>query len=291
MSQSLFTTHEFKIKANFNQTIYLIPFGDIHRFARLCDVQGWLNFLKWSKEQLEKSKDIYFLGMGDYDDFGSDSERFAFQSAKLHDETKEAIDEVNEKRVQKMADELLFMRDRVIGMHEGNHHWLFPSGMTNGMILARVLNAKYLGGAAMIRLSIELPSNKKYKVDIFTAHGYGGGRTHGADLSTVEKMGLTAEADIYLSGHSHRKWACLLNKLVLTRSGTHVRTKTKKILLARTGTFLEAYRNGEKSYVVPMALPPTDRGVVKIMLTPKRNFWTENGKEKDEVHIDIHASI
>ena len=68
----IFTIHEFEIPiSSFNEPIYLIPFGDVHRSAPLCHTEKWLEFLDWAKNK----KRCYFLGMGDYDDLASASER------------------------------------------------------------------------------------------------------------------------------------------------------------------------------------------------------------------------
>jgi len=61
----------------------------------------------------------------------------------------------------------------------------------------------------------------------------------------------------------------------------------KKILLARTGSFLKGYEPEEDSYVAAAGLQPSNLGVVKIELTPKRTFYLK----KSRFYIDIHASI
>jgi hypothetical protein len=66
-----------------------------------------------------------------------------------------------------------------------------------------------------------------------------------------------------------------------------VKLKQRKVLLARTGSFLKGYVPGHASYVADCAMSPTDLGVIKIELTPRR----KSHEKREEYHIDIHASV
>jgi hypothetical protein len=58
-------------------------------------------------------------------------------------------------------------------------------------------------------------------------------------------------------------------------------------LIIRTGGFLKGYEPNASSYIADGAMNPTDLGVVKIEMTPRRD--TADGN--DEYYIDLHASI
>jgi hypothetical protein len=100
-----------------------------------------------------------------------------------------------------------------------------------------------------------------------------------------------AEADIFLSGHDHKKWVAMKTRLALSSSGVDVGLNQRKILFCRTGSFLKGYEPDEPSYVAAGGLTPTDLGVVKIELTPKRKTKKEPGVRHDTFYVDIHASI
>ena len=101
-------------------------------------------------------------------------------------------------------------------------------------------------------------------------------------------MGESAAADIFLMGHDHKKSVAMTTKLELTQGGNNnIKLHHKKQLYARTGSFLKGYEDGKISYVADGAMSPTDLGVVKIELTPRRDC--KNGE--DYTYIDIHASI
>jgi hypothetical protein len=74
---------------------------------------------------------------------------------------------------------------------------------------------------------------------------------------------------------------------VLKQSGDSVRLSHRKVLLARTGSFLKGYVPGKVSYVTDRLLNPTNLGVIKIEVTPKRG----DGKGYDCDELDIHGSL
>lgn len=282
----IFTVHNFEIEfEELNEPIYLFPFGDIHRSAPLCDVERWIEFNEWAATK----KNAYFLGMGDYEDFLSTSERTAIKNSGLHDSTLITLDDLAEDHIQRFYNETYYMKDKIIGYIEGNHYYQFDAGFTSTQRLAHLMGTKYLGVSSFIRLSFKKKEWERSRgcIDIWAHHGKGNGRKAGTSLNKVEDMILSANADIYLMGHDHKKSCAYVSSLELTSSKGGVKLKQKKRLLARTGSFLKGYVEDKASYVADMALNPTDLGVVKIELTPKRNR-----KEGDEsFYIDIHTSI
>jgi hypothetical protein len=283
----IFTIHKFIIEFDkFNEPIYLFPFGDIHRSAPNCDTDRYLEFLDWARHK----KRAYFLGMGDYDDFASSSERLILGDKRLHESSLTTLDGLYETHTIRFYNEIKFMKDRLIGLIEGNHYGEFQSGFTTTQYLAQKIGCKYLGVSSFIRLIFKSKTNHSgaYSLDIWAHHGKGGSRKVGGSLNRVEDMLLAANADIYLMGHDHRKSCSYVPTMELSSGGAkNIYLHQKKKLIGRTGSFLKGYVPEKKSYVADMALNPTDLGVLKIELTPRRKLL--NGK--DSVYIDIHTSI
>lgn len=278
-SDSIFTIHKFTIPVTeLNEPIYLIPFGDMHRFAPLCDVPKWLEFLIWAKHK----KNAYFIGMGDYDDLASFSERKALLHASLHESTQQTLDDIYQERVRKLVKEIWFMKDKIIGLIEGNHFGALQSGMTTTQMMCDKLKCKYLGVSSFIRLSFPY-GHKHASIDIWCHHGRGASRLAGGSINAVEQMTGLGEAQIYLMGHDHRKSIAMKSRLYLADD----RLRQKKILLGRTGSFLLGYVDNQPSYVARGAMTPCDLGVIKIELTPRRN----EKKGEDDYYIDIHSSL
>jgi len=282
LTTGIFTTQYFEIPiTKINEPIYLIPFGDIHRSSPMCHEDKFLEFLDWAKSK----KRAYFLGMGDYDDMASTSERAILTDKKLHDSSLQTLEKLYLSHTSRFAKELKFMKGKIIGLLEGNHYAEFQNGTTSTQKLAEMLECRYLGVSSFIRLSFRYV-NMKSSIDIWAHHGKGASRLIGGSLNKVQQMGEAAEADIYLMGHDHKKTVGLVTKLVLKSGRGELKLHHKKQLYARTGSFLKGYENDKVSYVADAALSPTDLGVVKIELTPRRPR-----KSTDSLYVDIHASI
>lgn len=280
----IFEIHEFSIPfTKFGDPVYLIPFGDIHRSAPLCHEEKWLEFLEWARVK----KNAYFLGMGDYDDLASASERMILMDRKLHESTRDTIEDLYRKFTDRFAKEIGFMKGRIVGLIEGNHFGEFQNGTTTTQRLAEKLNCKYLGASSFVRLKLSEPGRGRVvKVDVWAHHGMGAARLIGGSLNRVQQMLEAAEADVYLMGHDHKKSVGMVSRLELKEGYGKLRLHHGKKVFARTGSFLKGYEPGKKSYIVDKAMNPTDLGVVKIELTPRRER-----SNTDFTYVDIHASI
>jgi hypothetical protein len=161
--------------------------------------------------------------------------------------------------------------------------------MTTTQWLADKMECKYLGCSTLTRLVLRKKGrDTTQKIDVFAHHGKGAARLVGGSLNKVENMIEAANADIYLMGHDHKKTVGYVPTMELIDDGkAGIRLRNKKKLIARTGSFLKGYIDGKVSYVADMALNPTDLGVIKIELTPRR---ITKGKT-EEYKIDIHTSI
>ncbi len=288
-----FTIYRYVIKIrSHGKPYYLIPFGDIHWTAPLCHREKWLEFLQWAKEK----KNCYFLGMGDYLDLASTSERPILSHPALHESTKHTLEKVYMAHIKDFCKEISFMKGKLIGLIEGNHYSAFEDGTTSTQRMCAILGCKYLGVSSFIRLvfdkcNSQMERHTSMKLDIWAHHGASGGRSLGASINKVEQMIKTANADIYLMGHDHKKQVGFMNVLELGNSNKNIYLKNKKILMARTGSFLKGYEPGHRSYIADSAMSPTDLGVIKIELTPKNTRKVLDGTNIEQRYIDIHASI
>lgn len=280
-TNGVFTIHTYDIIFDtYNEPIYLYPWGDLHRYTAHCATDKWFEFLKRVKDE----KNNHYLGMGDYDDMLSASERKVINSFDIHTTTGKDLEKLFKTRIDDLYKEIEFMKGNLIGLVEGNHFADLSSGITTTQRLCDKLECKYLGASSIIRLRFIKSNETKCRssLDMFVHHGRGASRTAGGSLNSVEQMCRVAEADIYLMGHDHQKTVTFINRLKLTHG---IPTFTnRKILLGRTGSFLKGYVEDKPSYVVDALYSPTDLGTLKIELIPKRN-------NDDKRYIDIHASI
>ena len=279
----LFTTHRVEIEAELGKPFKLIPFGDVHRDSDMHASDHWNEFLDYGKKQ----KDALFLGMGDYTDGISTSERIVLGDHNIHDTTKRTLADVYKGVAKTLVNELSFMRGRMIGILGGNHYFSFENGDTTDHILASALNTKFLGVCSFIRLSIRFKGrDTRSSLDIFAHHGKGGGSLPGSTFNTLEKMSTTAVADFYLMGHDHKK-GCIPStpRLVLSSTGKDAELSVRERIpwLGRTGSFLKAYENGRVSYNVDAARSPSTLGWIEFEITPRR--IQKNGAESIEFTV------
>jgi hypothetical protein len=266
----LFTTHRIEIETELGKPLKLIPFGDVHRDSDMHADNHWKEFLCYAKAQ----KNAVFLGMGDYTDGVSTSERIVLNNDGLHDTTRTTLADVYKGVTKTLVNELSFMRGKMIGMLGGNHYFQFKDGDTTDHVLAAALNTKFLGVCSFIRLSLRFKgTSKKASLDIFAHHGKGGGTSVGGTFNTIEKMTTTAVADFYLMGHDHKR-GCIPStpRLQLTGGATskELNVKERTPWIGRTGSFLKAYENGRVSYNVDAGRSPASLGWIEFEITPYR---------------------
>jgi len=291
MNESIFTIqHYTQTFKNLVDTHYLLPFGDIHEGNDGCHYEMWQDWCDWASNK----KRALFLGMGDYLEWFSDSERCGIQSIHLHESSKKTLDDYAKDMCHKFYERVKFMAGKLIGLLEGNHFYTFENGMTSTQYLCQLLNCKYLGATALTRISFSYEKSPTWRasIDIFAHHGKGASRLVGGSLNTVQQMAECANADVYLMGHDHKKSVAMSSRLELTQGSDGIRLREKKLLYARTGSFLKSYEVDKPSYVTKRLLNPSDLGTVKIELQPKQKRKMVNGKYvKSTFNIDIHGGI
>lgn len=277
-------THHRITDCKWGEPIHIIPFGDIHRHAPLCNVEKWKAALK----KMAKLPNAYFLGMGDYDDLMSASERALFASPRLHESTRETLDDFAKAKTFALAKELDFMRGRLIGLIGGNHYYEFPNGTNTDQLLCDHLDCKFLGVSGVIRLAFKVGKDSgTMAVDMWAHHGKGASRLIGGSINRVEQMREAFHCDVYLMGHDHKRAAVPVSIIELKNRGRVLKTHHRKQWLCRTGSFLNAYEDGGEGYIVDACRSPVDQGYIVLTMTPTRSC-----KGGDDVkEIDIHALI
>jgi predicted phosphodiesterase len=283
-TDGLFSTHAINIEAKINEPFSIIPFGDIHRESPNFADAEWEKFLAYAK----KKKNAYFFGMGDYTDGCSTSERQTLMNGNLHDTTKDTMKNVYKGVTASLANELSFMRGRIIGMLGGNHFYQMDNGGNTDHILAHALNARYLGVCGFVLVNISTPlSGKTISFSIFAHHGKGGGKTIGAVLNSVDDMQRVADADLYLMGHTHGKGAAPSHPRmrILSNRSKEPYLRARIPMLGRTGSFLKTYESGKRAYGVDALYPACALGTIEFEYTLRRS--REGGE--DRLSLDCRA--
>jgi hypothetical protein len=221
--------------------------------------------------------EAWFVGMGDYIDFLSPSNRQRLAGANLYDSAQDVIDEKAHELVEEVYETLLKpTKGRWLGMLEG-HHYYEGRGSTSDQWLADMLDAQFLGTSAYIRVE---PAGKV----LWAHHGQGNSVLPTGPLNKLYHVshGL-AGADVYMIGHTTKVSVSRLsrptpdwNKGDLTHSD---------IFLVNTGGFSKSSIVGHRDGYIPRG----EYAEVK-MLTPSplsAPFIFINSKARDPIRVEI----
>jgi hypothetical protein len=266
------------------QETLVLPVGDLQLGAPGCDIDRFKRHMEWGMEH-----GAYFLGMGDYVDVASPSNRQAIRSIDVYDSVTEQLEEGAAAKVGQFLDLVRGSEGRWLGLLEGHHFWPFMDGTTSDVRIAQQLRAPFLGTCAFVRLRFADKSNHKLTCTIWCHHGSGSGSAQAAPLTKLERLVGWFEADIYLMGHYSRKGALPVSRLYMADGG---RLRHKKLILASTGGFVKAYDQGSRvsspyargGYAERGLMTPTALGGVGLYIRPARD---SNGNAR----LDLTAEV
>ena len=262
-----YVEHHITHKLIPNETVTLMPIGDAQVGVEAADVARLKKHMEWGFH----TKHALFLGMGDYVDMASPSNRRTLKAAGLYDTVTDALADKAEKDIEDFLGATFFTRGSWLGLLQGHHYMEMSEGKTSDMTIAEELRAPFLGDAAIVRIIFDKHldvDGLPVKADIWCHHGRGGGVGAAAPISLLEKTARGFNADIYLMGHQHKKVATPIDELFYSRNGRMLhRTK----LLACTGSFLKGYLDNSMSegraggtYVEKGMMTPVSLGGIVI---------------------------
>lgn len=247
-----------------NATVTIMPLGDIQYGAQDAN----LEVLKQHIE-IARQNSAYVLGLGDYTDLMSPSNRKRLAAAELYDSPLEAIDEVMFEHVEELYKLLRVLKPRFLGLCHGHHYYRTLSGRTTDQLLAEKLGTDFIGTSAIIGLKF---TGGTYS--IFATHGTGGGVTAAGHLSRLERMANGMDVDAVLMGHVSKLAATKVQRLVPDFATGELRSRD--LILASSGAYFEGYKanrtQGDEpmgSYVEHRLLPPVALGSLLLRVKPR----------------------
>lgn len=269
------------------QETLVLPIGDVQLGAQGVAYERLQRHIAWGLEQ-----GAYFLGMGDYCDVMSPSNRAAWRSVKRYDSVTQAMAEKAHEHVA----EFLYLVDgtqgRWLGMLEGHHYFDFEDGTTSDTRICQALKAPFLGTCAAIILRFKPEhSTRTLRCVIWAHHGVGSGKKQAAPLNVLEDVVGWFEADFYLMGHQTKKPSAPKPRLYVTDRPPYTVVAKKKYLVG-TGGFYEGYLVGSKDptnsraqggYVEQKLLTPVAMGGVVLKIRPVYG----GGKNGDRLDLNV----
>jgi hypothetical protein len=226
--------------------------------------------------------DVLFLGMGDYIDFASPSNRARIATANLYDTAQEVLEDAAANLVEEVYEKFLKpTKGRWIGLLEGHHFFEF-GGRTSDMLLAEKLGTRCLGTSAYIHV-------KSADVTIWAHHGTGGGIMPAASLNKLyhASAGLVG-ADVYLTGHSTKLTAARLSRPFPRFDRAEPDLSHRDILLVNTGGFSRSNVPGSRRGNIPRGdyaeaamMTPSPLTAPLVHVYPKRTH------REDRIRVEL----
>jgi hypothetical protein len=252
--------------------------------------------LQWAGERGPTAKDLlkrhidrclelnaWYLGLGDYIDFMSPSNRQRMRSAALYDTAEDVVDDKALELTWELYEKFLKpTKGRWLGMLHGHHYTQLRSGETTDQRLCQMLDAPFLGTSAYIRLQFKVTkSQARGNIVIWAHHGCGGGQKAGAPLGKIEDMAAAFPgADIYLMGHTTKSPVAPIERVIPRWHGQGAPDLVhKRVYLVNSGGFARGYQKGATQGSVPMGgyveqgmMRPASLGAPIIRITPLRSW-------------------
>jgi len=261
----------------------IAPVGDVQLGSNACDEDG---FKRYIEEAMKR--DAWFIGMGDYVDVASPSNRVKLKSTEFYDSVEDMIEEGAERHLERFKRIVKGTEGRWLGMLSGHHYFEFRDGTTSDTRLCQALRTKHLGSSAFVRLHWGYKGEDrvigKVSRTFWLHHGAGGGGKTSAPLNKLENIVPYFEADVYLIGHMHKKVSAPIDHLYLTTSKSPSIAHRTRYLVG-TGSYLKGYMMGHQTpsgvatgtYVEQRMLSPVALGGVFITMTPRRESKSSRG--------------
>lgn len=225
--------------------LYVYPLGDVHKGARMHDEARWHEWTQYMRE----TDNVSMIGTGDFFNAG-----IIGSKSEVYDEVMTVGDAKRELRDELAGIELDLI---VPGNHEDRIYRAV--GDCPAQDLADWLDVPYARHAAML---IYLVGDVEYHV--YVRHGTGNGQS----LHQLPKAAMVAEADIYVTGHTHKQ-AATADEYFVYEAGRMIRQRRYYV---SSGSFL-AY----EGYAAARGYVPTRLGAPRILL---------DGTRKD-THVSI----
>lgn len=251
------------------EEVQVMPIGDVQLGSSGVDVARLRRQFEWARGQEEAgAPPVWFIGMGDYIDLLSPSNRSAWRSVRLYDAAQEAMQRQAEELVEQFLELAAGTAGRWLGILHGHHYFQFEDGTTSDTRIAQRLRAPYLGSCAFVRLKFRAttPSGKRGRslnCTLWAHHGTGSGIMPHAPLNKLYHVMNSFEADVYLIGHQTKKPVVKMPRIYMTDRPPY-RLKAHTKVLCGTGGFTRGYEQGS----VDLSGLPAGSYVEKGMMSP-----------------------
>ncbi len=265
--------------------ITLAPIGDLQLGSSSASEDHFKRHLDYVMRQ----PNPVFIGLGDYVDVASPSNRQRLRASALYDSVEEALVESAERHYERVLALLRGTEDRWLGLLEGHHFFEFADGSTTDTRLCEALSTPFLGTSAFVRIPVGRPgSTASITMTVFCHHGEGSGSRVAAPINKLEGLISGFEADVYMIGHMSKKVAAPIDQLYATRTGK-ISHKTK--LLVGCGGFSQGYQQDSRSLAGNARGSYVEKGMMKPVALGAPVITASLFHSTNTDKLDIHVSL
>lgn len=180
------------------------------------------------------------------------------------------------------------IKDKIIGMVDGDHFRQYENGTTSTWYIANQLGIPktYLGERmGWVRITFRMPAGKKASgkasshgcnFDIFVRHGKGSASSFGTDMNALVRQSSGWDADLIVAGHTHRSWFVKMPYLYIGRFDIQQRF----VGYARAGSLLRGFIYGETTYPEIAEYNPLSIGWPEIYVHTTRSQRFDGDKSR-----------
>ena len=286
--------------------LVIMPVGDIQWFGDDHEValDKLRKHILWGVQQ-----GAWFVGMGDYIDAFSPSNRQRLKSAGLYDNANRIVDRAAVDLVDQLYDKALKPSEgRWLGLLAGHHFADLRDGTTTDQYLAHKLKTNHLGDCAYIRLVFKRPAPQTSgsgEVLIWCHHGEGSGQSAAAPVQKLERLPATWEGDIFLMGHQSKIAVAPVDRCFpvwpQANGVQQPQLFYRTVILCGTGSFMKGYVEGRYegqtprgTYIEKRMLRPVSLGSPVITVTPRYKDTPRDGGKRPRTKVwlpDIRVSV
>lgn len=281
--------------------VEFFPFYDCHIGKRNCAEDAIRKQIKeiLRRDALPNRKAFVLLGGDQVNainpadlrrfDFDELADWFVESDAK---NTRERLSDICNQEVKRFVEIFEPIKHLIIGAICGNHEKSMRTKQNVDVhqALCTRLNVLNMTDEAFIRLKFVRPGHATGIVKIYMRHGYGGGRTPGAEPNKLQRLvDEWEDADICFTGHSHTY--CILPPKPVLYVPNKGEMPTKDMLYryrfgANPGTWLLGHLPGPGSYESAACYPARPMMTLKAVIWP---FWAQerNGQRMDRPKIEL----
>ena len=289
-----------RVSANYETPVSIFVFGDRQAGSEGYNKEAWQEF----KRHFKSTPNAWALGVGDYNGWLRPTMRAHLQSATAKDTSaRKQLDKLVMQDHDKTIEDMEFLKDKCIGLHEGHHNWTFITNDNTDMRLANALKAPYLGWMASTRLVIDYNSPKTTKKSRFgltytivSMHGNSNASSFPSSARWMETRVVNAWiADQHIMGHGCKNgnFEPHVQNIIRRRGPAGIDTKIPRCLIV--GGFCDGFTNGwESGYVEQrgFAPQPLGWGVIRLKFVHTNQAALARGLEatgtgKSAISLDV----